>query len=515
MSPPLSTDPTAAGALPEVPGHVLTELIGRGASSQVWAARAESSGEMVAVKITVAMAHESSGVVDLAARERTILERVDSDHVVRLHEALTLEDGSVALVLDLADGGSLEDLVSIRGALDPGEVVTIFTPVATTLGALHAAGVIHSDLSPGNVLFTRDGKPMLSDYDGARLVGEQHPHTVSGTRGFVAPEVYRGGLPTEASDVWSLAALAWYAVTGGSTPHPENAGTSAEATTGPDFAPVLASMLSADPGARPTAAQAAVAFYRVAVPAPVGLAGRNPDLATAMTHRVRQGVTNPPAHPGQPGHPWSATPPIGPRRQAARAAGARDLSVTTRLGLVLGAAVVFTAGLLFLLSRQHSEVTGSPTLAGATGRASIATPTAVTTQGAAVGAVAQLRSDPPSALQTLADARASALVSGDPAQLLLVDVEGSNAHKADLVIMDQLKGQGQRYADLVFHVRSAEVVGVDDTSAQVLAVIDRAPYTVIGPGGAREQPPAQEGRSYRYSLALTGGDWRLTDIAEG
>jgi len=177
--------------------------------------------------------------------------------------------------------------------------------------------------------------------------------------------------------------------------------------------------------------------------------------------------------------------------------------------------VVFTAGLLFLLSRQHSEVTGSPTLAGATGRASIATPTAVTTQGAAVGAVAPLRSDPPSALQTLADARASALVSGDPAQLLLVDVEGSNAHKADLVIMDQLRGQGQRYADLVFHVRSAEVVGVDDTSAQVLAVIDRAPYTVIGPGGAREQPPAQEGRSYRYSLALTGGDWRLTDIAEG
>lgn len=507
------TDPAAA--FPEVPGHVLTELIGRGASSQVWAARAESSGEMVAVKITVARAQESSNVVDLAARERTILERVDSDHVVRLHEALTLENGSVALVLDLADGGSLEDLVSIRGALDPGEVVTIFTPVAATLGALHAAGVIHSDLSPGNVLFTGEGKPMLSDYDGARLVGEQHPHTVSGTRGFVAPEVYRGGLPTEASDVWSLAALAWYAVTGGSPPHPENAGTSAEATIGPDFAPVLASMLSADPGARPTAAQAAVAFYRVAVPAPVGLAGRNPDLATAMTHRVRQGVTDPPAHAG---HPWSATPPTGPRRRAARAAEARELSVTTRLGLVLGAAVVFTAGLLFLLSRQHSEAAGSPPLAVATGRVSMAsttTTTTATTQGAAGRAVAQLRSDPPSTLQTLADARAFALVSGDPAQLLLVDVEGSNAQQADLVILDQLKGQGQRYADLVFHVRSAEIVGVDDTSAQVLAVIDRAPYTVIGPGGARAQPPAQEGRSYRYSLALTGADWRLTDIAEG
>ena len=508
MSPPQTTDPAGTAAPPEVPGHVLTELIGRGASSQVWAARAESSGEMVAVKISAPTAHESPDVVDLAARERTILERVDSDHVVRLHEALTLEDGSVALVLDLADGGSLEDLVSIRGALDPGEVVTIFTPVATTMGALHAAGVIHSDLSPGNVLFTRAGKPMLSDYDGARLVGEQHPHTVSGTRGFVAPEVYRGGLPTEASDVWSLAALAWYAVTGGTPPHPEDVDTSAEATIGPDFAPVLTAMLAADPGARPTAAQAAVAIYRVAVPAPVRLAGRNPDLASAMTHRVRQGVTDP-ALPA--GRPSSATPPTRHRGRAGRAAPkvARELSVMTRLGLVLAAAVLFTSGLLFLLSRQHSAGTGSPPVAIATSSAS------TTTQGPAVGPVAQLQSDAPSVLQTLADARASALVSGDPGQLLQVEVEGSNAHKADLAILDQLKGQRQRYADLVFHVRSAEIVRVDDTNALVLAVIDRARYTVIGPGDARVQPPAEEGRAYRYSLALTGADWRLTDIAEG
>ena len=507
MSPPQRTDPAGTAARPEVPGHVLTELIGRGAASQVWAARAESSGEMVAVKISAPTAYETAGVVDIAARERTILERVDSDHVVRLHEALTLEDGSVALVLDLADGGSLEDLVSIRGALDPGEVVTIFTPVATTLGALHAAGVIHSDLSPGNVLFTRQGKPMLCDYDGARLVGEQHPHTVSGTRGFVAPEVYRGGLPTEASDVWSLAALAWYAVTGGSPPHPTDV-TSAEATIGPDFAPLLTSMLSADPGARPAAAQVAVDIYRVAVPAPVRLAGRNPDLASAMTHRVRQGVADPslPA-----GHPSSATPPSRHRGRAGRAAPkvARELSVMTRLGLVLAAAVVFTAGLLFLMSRQHGEAAGFPPVADATSSAS------TTTRSAALAPVARLRSDAPSVLQTLADARAFALVSGDPARLRQVEVEGSNAHKADLAILDQLRGQGQRYADLAFHVRSAEVVRIDDRSAQVLAVIDRALYTVIGPGDARLQSPAQEGRAYRYSLALTGADWRLTDIAEG
>ncbi len=186
------TDPATSPAPPVVPGYALTEVIGRGASSTVWSARSVESQQLVAVKVTSPSGHDPEDVVRIAAREQAILQRVSSEHVVRLHETLPLEDGSVALVLDLADAGSLQDLVTIRGALDLGEIVTIFTPVATTLGELHAGGVVHSDLSPGNILFTHSGKPMLSDYDGARLVGEQHPHTVSGTRGFVAPEVYRG-----------------------------------------------------------------------------------------------------------------------------------------------------------------------------------------------------------------------------------------------------------------------------------------------------------------------------------
>jgi len=282
------TDPAPSPTPPVVPGYVLTELIGRGACSTVWSARSADSDVLVAVKVTSPTAFDPDHVAGIAAREQAILQRVSSEHVVRLHETLSLDDGSIALVLDLADAGSLQDLVTIRGALDLGEVVTIFTPVATTLAELHTSGVVHSDLSPGNILFTRFGKPILSDYDGARLVGEQHPHTVSGTRGFVAPEVYRGALPTEASDVWSLAALAWYAVTGGSTPPAENLEAVAAATLGPELAPVLVPMLAADPAARPSAAHVAVAVYRASAPAPVRLAGRNPDAASAMTHRIRQ-----------------------------------------------------------------------------------------------------------------------------------------------------------------------------------------------------------------------------------
>lgn len=537
------TDPVPSPAPPVVPGYALTELIGRGASSTVWSARSAGSGELVAVKVTSPTAQDPDHVAGVAAREQAILRRVSSEHVVRLHEAVPLEDGSVALVLGLADAGSLQDLVTIRGSLDVGEVVTILTPIATTLGELHASGVVHSDLSPGNILFTRSGKPMLSDYDGARLVGEQHPHTVSGTRGFVAPEVYRGALPTEASDVWSLAALGWYAVTGGSTPPAEDLEAVAGATLGPELAPVLLPMLAADAVARPTASRVAVSIYRASTPVPVRLAGRNPDPASAMTHRIRQeaalelspsaGATSAGGTPagqrsGAPTTTTTTTRSARSRRGASRApttragrrgaadpAGRREtrqprapLSIGARLGIVLVAALLFTGGLLYLLARADATAQPPPSTAAATGTPTTTRPTTVTP-------VAQLQADPGTVVQGLADARAAALMAADPTRLLLAETPGSSAHTTDLATLQTLTAQQQRYADLVFHVRSAEIVRVDSRSAQLLAVIDRAVYTVAGPGIARQQLPAQEGRAYRYALSLGPDGWRITDITDG
>ena len=537
------TDPVPSPAPPAVPGYALTELIGRGASSTVWSARSAGSGELVAVKVTSPTAQDPDHVARVVAREQAILRRVSSEHVVRLHEAVPLEDGSVALVLGLADAGSLQDLVTIRGSLDVGEVVTILTPIATTLGELHASGVVHSDLSPGNILFTRSGKPMLSDYDGARLVGEQHPHTVSGTRGFVAPEVYRGALPTEASDVWSLAALGWYAVTGGSTPPAEDLEAVAGATLGSELAPVLLPMLAADAAARPTASRVAVSIYRASTPVPVRLAGRNPDPASAMTHRIRQeaalelspsaGATSAGGTPagqrsGAPTTTTTTTRSARSRRGASRApttragrrgaadpAGRREtrhpraqLSIRARLGIVLVAALLFTGGLLYLLARADATAQPPPSTAAATGTPTTTRPTTVTP-------VARLQADPGTVVQGLADARAAALMAADPTRLLLAETPGSSAHTTDLATLQTLTAQQQRYADLVFHVRSAEVVRVDSRSAQLLAVIDRAVYTVAGPGTVRQQLPAQEGRAYRYALSLGPDGWRITDITEG
>jgi len=296
----------SAGA-PTVPGYALGEFLGRGSSAVVWAGTSDASGERVAVKVFAGDRPPTlrGQVLAAAQRELSLSRRLDTDHVVRAREGLELDDGRIALVLDLADAGSLRDVVTIRGGLPLGEVVTAVTPLATALAELAEAGVVHGDVAPANVLFTTEGRPVLADLSAAWLVDDGWPKTIVGTTGFIAPEVIAGRPPTPASDVWSLGALVWYARTGGGTPpgwvgdlhwgHPSvetsPGGGSVEdvsSAVGPELRPLLLRMLAGDPSARPSAAEAALATYRVAVPEPVVLVGRHPDPAAAVTNRIRR-----------------------------------------------------------------------------------------------------------------------------------------------------------------------------------------------------------------------------------
>ena len=80
--------------------------------------------------------------------------------------------GTVGLIMDYAAGGSLGQLVAGRGELGPGETVTVLTPIAQALAYLHGQGFTHGDVSPGNVLFTAHGKPLLADLGVARMAAD-------------------------------------------------------------------------------------------------------------------------------------------------------------------------------------------------------------------------------------------------------------------------------------------------------------------------------------------------------
>ena len=154
-------------------------------------------------------------------REVRILSALEHSHLLRAHAVVRLpahdSGGSgLGLVLDYAPGGSLATLVGSRGRLGPGETVTVLTPIAQALAYLHGQGFTHGDVAPGNVLFTADGKPLLADLGVARMVADAAPVAEAGTAGFRDPapvDAVRAGLQPE-RDIYSLAALGWYCLTG-------------------------------------------------------------------------------------------------------------------------------------------------------------------------------------------------------------------------------------------------------------------------------------------------------------
>lgn len=195
-----------------VPGYVAESLLGSGASSRVWRGRTAGTGDPVALKfVEVRNPAGSDELTHAAALEAGLLSVLDHPNLIRLHEFVPVPGGFV-LVLDLAAGGSLAQLLAARGRLSPGEAISALAPIGTALAHVHDAGVVHGDVSPANVLFSDRGTPMLADLGVSRMLGDRRAaHT---TPGYVDPGVAAGYVPSPHSDVFMLAAVAVHVLTG-------------------------------------------------------------------------------------------------------------------------------------------------------------------------------------------------------------------------------------------------------------------------------------------------------------
>lgn len=281
-----------SGSAPEVPGFDVGRCLGRGGNATVWLVTERQTGSEYALKCFPAGDGLERGDAEEAIRrEVRILSVLDHEHLVRAHSVVRLPGGQVGrsgdddadadwgeaigLIMDYAAGGSVEQLVAGRGELGPGETVTVLTPIAQALAYLHGQGFTHGDVSPGNVLFTAHGKPLLADLGVARMVADATAVAGAGTDGFRDPapvDAVRAGLQPE-RDVYSLAALGWYCLTGRS-PEP-----GAQRPPLPllvpgvpaELAAALESGLHEDRRLRPSAAELAIAVHRSAVAAPVDL----------------------------------------------------------------------------------------------------------------------------------------------------------------------------------------------------------------------------------------------------
>jgi hypothetical protein len=142
-------------------------------------------------------------------------------NVIDVYDAGTLPDGRPYLVMELCPGGSLQDELRRQGRLSPARVGGIGVALADALAAAHQAGVLHRDLKPANVLVNRYGLVGLSDFGLASLLDGPHGQSVTRealTPAYAPPEAFRGGEPSPAGDVYSLAATL-YALLAGAPPH--------------------------------------------------------------------------------------------------------------------------------------------------------------------------------------------------------------------------------------------------------------------------------------------------------
>lgn len=525
-----------------MPGYVLEERLGRGGSGEVWRARPRRGGAPVAVKVL------HRGDPEQQVHEAELLAGLDHPHLVRLHEVVrrrTRDGEQVALVLDLLAGGSLADLLARRGRLRPGEVVTAVAPVAAALAHVHDRGIVHGDLSPGNVVLTAEGRPVLTDLGVARAVGEPGGGEV--TPPYVDPVVARGGAAGPASDVFGVAAAAFHALTGIPPWNAAGAGqTVVVAASGdvPDLAllapeapaelvAVVQRGLSPHPHLRGTAAAFALDLRhacrpeRIAMPAPgvdrASLARTGHVPRTELTHQVRRpaGAHAAPATRRRRAG-WAGWAGRVAARVPVRAGGAGTL--LRRLVLVVAVlAAVAGSGWLGVQWGRGADAAAPAARAGSTTTATAPGPPPTTAAGPTVPAPAVPGDRPPVDVDTttapvdaagwaelvaqLYTRRADAL-RADPAALAGVYAPGSALRDADAAWARELAAAGQQLLDFAPQVVSVgEVVPVPG-GVQV-GVVDRVPdYTVVSAAG-EQAVPGRTDRPVALTLAATSAGWRI------
>lgn len=259
----------------------LVQLLGTGASGEVWRAEHTATGEQFAAKLLRAELAAEPDVVERFVRERSVLLALDHPSIVRVRD-LVVEGDRLAIVMDLVGGGSARDLLLAVGTLPPSDALTITAETLDALAVAHERDVSHRDVKPDNVLLDHEwtagstGDVRVSDFGIASVVAERDRKTTGllGTPQYMAPESISQGRSGPAADVYG-AGVMLYELLSGRTPF---------AGPGTDFAvayrhvtstpprldvpdalwAALSSLLAKDPAARPSAVDAAATLRRLA-----------------------------------------------------------------------------------------------------------------------------------------------------------------------------------------------------------------------------------------------------------
>jgi eukaryotic-like serine/threonine-protein kinase len=196
--------------------YAIGELLGRGGMAEVYLATDRVLDRPVAVKVLGGWLAHDGTFVERFRREALASARISHPALVAVFDAGS-QDGVSYIVMEHVPGETVAEVIGKEGRFPPDRATRIGVSVADALAAAHAAGIVHRDVKPANVMLTPDGRTKLMDLGIARdIEGERitRASSILGTAGYVSPEQARGDPVDHRSDIYSLGCVMYEMLTG-------------------------------------------------------------------------------------------------------------------------------------------------------------------------------------------------------------------------------------------------------------------------------------------------------------
>ncbi len=199
----------------EIKGYRIEQQIGEGGMAVAYLAVQESLGRMVVLKILNASRRNSPYDLERFVDEGRLIASLNHPNIVTIYDIGTSGD-HVYMSMEYVEGGDLRK--RMRGLVNPGEALDIVVKIAGGLSAAHKKGIVHRDVKPGNILFRKDGTPLLSDFGIAKQLTVDKDLTQTGiflgSPNYMAPEQAETGAIDGRADIYSLGVIVFEMLTG-------------------------------------------------------------------------------------------------------------------------------------------------------------------------------------------------------------------------------------------------------------------------------------------------------------
>ena len=203
----------------EIPGYEIKRLIGQGGMATAYLAEQRSLARQVVLKILDTSTGISPETVERFLNEGRIIASLNHPHIITIYD-IGQAGEQIYISMEYVEGGDLKDRLLTK-VFAPFEAVDIVEKVAAGLAAAHENGIVHRDVKPGNILFRRDGTPLLSDFGIAKRLSHDSDLTSTGmfvgSPNYMAPEQSESGPIDGRADLYSLGVILYEMLTGSRT----------------------------------------------------------------------------------------------------------------------------------------------------------------------------------------------------------------------------------------------------------------------------------------------------------